>query len=67
MEHSSLVTGVKLMSAVTVAKIGYDGLMKGQSVVVPGLKNKLYAFAVRFLPRDFVTRYAYNAQKPVNK
>jgi hypothetical protein len=39
------------MDAATVARIGYDGLMKGKRVVVPGLLNALLVQGVRFTPR----------------
>jgi short-subunit dehydrogenase len=35
----------------TVARIGYRGLMRGQTVVIPGWRNRLIAFAVRLMPR----------------
>ncbi|MBI5227731.1 SDR family oxidoreductase [Candidatus Micrarchaeota archaeon] len=38
-----------------VAKVGYDALMKGKTVVIPGFKNNLFAFLVRLTPRDIVT------------
>jgi len=41
-----------VMDAGTVAAIGYRGLMKGKTVIIPGLKNKLLAFSVRFSPRN---------------
>ncbi|WP_018131018.1 SDR family NAD(P)-dependent oxidoreductase [Effusibacillus pohliae] len=44
------------MDSETVANIGYVGLMQNKTVVIPGLKNKLMAFSVRFLPRNTVTR-----------
>ena len=47
-----------MMDAKTVAQIGYRGLMRGETVVVPGLMNKLLVFLVRFFPRDLVTRAA---------
>jgi len=39
-----------------VAQAGYKGLMKGKSVVVPGLFNKLMVLSIRFTPRRLVTR-----------
>ena len=34
-----------------VAKIGYKALMRGKSVVIPGILNKLMVFSRRFMPR----------------
>lgn len=51
MEDSRLVAGREIMSAKTVARVGYRALMKGQQVVIPGFTNWLFAEAVRFAPR----------------
>lgn len=40
-----------LADAAKVAKAGFDGLMRGKTVVVPGLSNKLVAVAPRISPR----------------
>ncbi len=45
-----------VMEAETVALAGYEGLMKGRKVVVPGFRNKALATASRFAPRKFVIR-----------
>ena len=43
------------VSAERVAEAGYQGLMRGQRVVVPGLANKLLAaLAPRFVPRNIL-------------
>jgi short-subunit dehydrogenase len=34
-----------------VARAGYDGLMRGKRVVVPGVGNKLLRFVLRLIPR----------------
>jgi short-subunit dehydrogenase len=47
-----------MMTPSQVAEIGFEGLMKGKSVVVPGLVNKLLSFSVRLAPRKFVTAIA---------
>ena len=53
--HLPLLT----MDADTVARIGYRGWMRGQSVVVPGLVNKLLVFSNRVAPRALVTRVVH--------
>ncbi|RCJ32029.1 short-chain dehydrogenase [Nostoc minutum NIES-26] len=58
MEESKLVTSQNVMDAETVAKISYQGLMSNKTVVVPGIKNKLLAEAVRFTPRKMVVKIA---------
>lgn len=49
---------VDVLSAETVAGIGYEGLMENKSLVIPGLKNRLIVFAVRLLPREWITKAA---------
>jgi len=44
-----------IMSAAKVAEIGFSGLLKGKTIVIPGLINKLLAFSVRLTPRRVVT------------
>jgi short-subunit dehydrogenase len=53
------------MSVEQVAKIGYRALVRGKPVVVPGLMNKLMAFAGRLLPRSVLTRVARSTMEAV--
>jgi uncharacterized protein len=46
-------------SAEDVARQGYRGLMRGKSVVVPGMHNKLIPWLPRFLPRSFIASQVY--------
>src|SRR3954447_25308615 len=46
-------------SAEDVARQGYRGLMRGRSVVVPGMHNKLVPWLPRFLPRGFIATMVY--------
>jgi uncharacterized protein len=57
MENSKNFKG-KMLDVQTVAKIGYKGLMKNKRLIIPGIKNKILAFSVRFLPRGLVLRVA---------
>ena len=43
------------LSAAVVAQSGYDGLMRGASVVIPGWSNRLLTVVVRLFPRNVVT------------
>ena len=43
-----------MMDAASVARIGYRGLMAGQTIVVPGIANRLLTLAVRLAPRALV-------------
>ena len=53
MGHSKLFKR-HVMSAEEVARKGYRGLIAHRTLVVPGLKNKLLTFGVRFSPRWLV-------------
>ncbi|HYL93383.1 MAG TPA: SDR family oxidoreductase [Alphaproteobacteria bacterium] len=57
MENSRLFK-LGAMSSPAVAWAGYKGMMKGKTLVVPGVKNKLLAQSVRFSPRKMVTAIA---------
>jgi short-subunit dehydrogenase len=46
-------------TAEDVARQGYRGLMRGRSVVVPGMHNKLVPWLPRFLPRSFIASQVY--------
>ncbi|XDD49002.1 SDR family NAD(P)-dependent oxidoreductase [Leptospira sp. WS92.C1] len=47
-----------ILSAKTVAEIGYDALKKGKAVVVSGLLNRILAQSVRITPRWIVRKIA---------
>ena len=51
--HTKLMSG-QGMTARSVAVEGYDGLMRGDAVVIPGFRNRLLATLVRWLPRTLV-------------
>lgn len=55
-ENSQRMKDMKMMDAKTVAEIGFRGLMAGKTIVIPGVKNRILAEAVRFLPRKQVTK-----------
>ncbi len=56
-----------VMDAPPVARVGYDAMMKGQSVAVPGLRNKLIPAAVRFVPRPLIAALSHSAARPSEK
>jgi short-subunit dehydrogenase len=43
------------MDAAAVARVGYDGLMRGKTLIVPGFANKLIVATAPLLPLRFVT------------
>jgi len=51
------------MSAERVAREGYRGMLAGQPLVIPGLRNRLLATLVRWLPRRMVTRFVRRIQE----
>ena len=63
MADSNLLKAKNMMDAKTVAQIGYDGLMRGQIIVVPGLANKLLAKIVGFFPRSWVIKVVRTMQE----
>jgi short-subunit dehydrogenase len=56
--------GVGLLgcSAEQVARAGYEGLIRGKRVVVPGLANKVVTLLPRILPRGLVLSMVHNNQ-----
>lgn len=66
MEESRLVSG-RIMDVDTVARAGYRGLMSNRTIVIPGMQNKVLAFAVRLVPRSLATRVAHAAQERVQR
>lgn len=63
MEESRLVQGRQIMDAATVAKAGYNALISGRPVVVPGLMNRIQTFLPRLLPRAAVPPMVRQAQE----
>jgi short-subunit dehydrogenase len=43
-----------VMDAATVADAGYRAVLRGRTVVVPGLMGKLYTFSTRFAPQSLL-------------
>ncbi|TYR80693.1 SDR family oxidoreductase [Priestia megaterium] len=52
-----------VMDVKTVAEIGYKGFKSGKTVIIPGLKNKILAGAVRFAPRTIITSIVRQMQE----
>jgi len=64
MDGSGLTKKLPLMDPVKVARLGYKGMLKGKPVVITGLRNRLVASTVGFLPRGAVTRVSRYIQDP---
>jgi hypothetical protein len=52
----ALLFNLGTMSAASVARAGYRGFRRGKMLVVPGVRNRLLASMVRFLPRALVRK-----------
>jgi len=57
LDNSNLFKG-EIATSKSVAEYGYKAMMKGKTVVIHGLMNKIMAFSVRFAPRNVVTAIA---------
>jgi short-subunit dehydrogenase len=62
-EKTRLFTQAVVADAEDVARFGYAAMMKGQSVAIPGIGNKLMVQAERVTPRAVVTRLARLVQQ----
>lgn len=63
MTKSKLFKFAKPMSARQVARAGFRGFQRRQTLVVPGLRNKVGAFSVRLMPRVVVRKFVKSLQK----
>jgi len=64
LEKSRLVGFLRMQTSDEVARAGYEALMKGKPVVVPGLTNWLGSQSPRFFPRRWVTAIVRRMQDP---
>ena len=64
MHESKLFSTMSVMSAREVARAGYDGMMAGRAIVIPGLSNKIGVQVIRFAPRALVRRVMRRIQGP---
>lgn len=52
-----------LMDAASTARAGYDALMRGDRLVVPGAKNRYFVALTRLLPRTALARMVHRVQR----
>lgn len=62
--HGSKLKDATMMDAATCARIGWDGMLRGRRLVVPGLTNRATLVAPRLLPRRLMTRVVARVQEP---
>jgi short-subunit dehydrogenase len=48
--------GLKMMSAQEVARAGFEGLMKGKDIVIPGAMNRIRSAIARGLPATLTAK-----------
>jgi short-subunit dehydrogenase len=56
MRESRLFSALSVARAADVARAGYDGMMAGRAIVVPGVVNRIGVQALRVTPRALVRR-----------
>ena len=52
------------MTSMSVARLGYDGFVANQRVVITGARNAVLARLVPFLPRRTILGMVHNLQSP---
>lgn len=65
MRASRLVRGPLMMDSLPVARAGYEAMLRGRPLIIPGLPNRIMSLAVRVLPRRLVTRMVRRFQDRV--
>ena len=63
MGESRLFNAFGIADAADVAKYGYDAMISGKRLAIPGIKNKILAQANRLAPRSLSARIARIAQE----
>ena len=63
LQRSRFLQGAVSMDSETVARAGYEGLMRGKRLVIPGVMNRLFTQVVRFAPRRLVTKLVRRIQR----
>jgi hypothetical protein len=56
-----------VMDAPRVARVGYDAMMKGKAVAIPGMRNKLIPVAARMAPRSLIAELSHRAARPTEE
>lgn len=61
--NTKLFSSGRVMSARTVAEIGWNGMKRGKPLVIPGALNGVTAFLTRFAPIQFTASMARKMQQ----
>jgi short-subunit dehydrogenase len=67
MEESKIVQEGKLDDPVKVAKDGYEALMRGDDMIISGLKNKINVAMSNVMPDKVAAENMHKKQAPVNE
>lgn len=62
-DDARLVNSPWVMNAEQVARVGYEGMKRGKSLVIPGFMNRLMVQGVRLMPRKVITQAARRIQE----
>jgi uncharacterized protein len=63
LSQSKLFKSLDVMNVHQVVEVGYDGLLKGKTIIIPGWKNRLLAMSARLMPRKLVTSIVRKVQE----
>ncbi|HUM47745.1 MAG TPA: SDR family NAD(P)-dependent oxidoreductase, partial [Chitinophagales bacterium] len=66
MLNAKIVVDGKLADAATVARDGYDAMMRGDDMVVSGWMNKINVAMSKVLPDKIIAESVHQQQKPVS-
>ena len=61
--QSRLFRSMLVMNAPEVARAGYEGMLRGKRIVIPGLGNRMLVQALRVSPRSVITAAARRLQE----
>ena len=64
LESSRIVSLLRKATSRSVAEAGYDAVMRGTVVAVPGVSNKISSLAPRLFPRAVIRRVVRAIQEP---
>ena len=64
MQSSGFLRRMRLATSESVAASGYQAMMAGRAVFIPGLANHLMVFSVRFAPRYMVAALSKRVLAP---
>jgi uncharacterized protein len=67
MENSKIVVEEKMDDPADVAKDGYEAMMKGEDMVVSGMKNKMQVAMSAVTPDSTLAKKMYKQQEPVEE